>query len=177
MPVARGVSNGVGVCRIIIWGLSHGELTVTVHVAGHCAPGRFGREWRGSSCLIVLRARLRTPVANPLLPLPPQSTAIDSDPGNNEALGKVIKEVSALMDLGQHPNIIRLVGVCADPPRIITEYYRWGQAVGALSYLEWSPDSMSARHGGAAGMLQGALHGHSTSTCPCRTALYLRLLL
>ena len=40
-------------------------------------------------------------------------------------LAGVVKEVSALMDLGQHPNIIRFVGVCAEPPRIVTEYYRW----------------------------------------------------
>ncbi len=42
----------------------------------------------------------------------------------NPALQAVIKEVSALVDLIQHPNIIRFVGVCVDPPRIVTEYYK-----------------------------------------------------
>ncbi|GFR45345.1 hypothetical protein Agub_g6714 [Astrephomene gubernaculifera] len=45
---------------------------------------------------------------------------------SSEVLAGVVKEVSALMDLGQHPNIIRFVGVCAEPPRIVTEYYKMG---------------------------------------------------
>ncbi|KAG2495761.1 hypothetical protein HYH03_006010 [Edaphochlamys debaryana] len=51
---------------------------------------------------------------------------------SNEVLAGVIKEVSALMDLGQHPNIIRFVGVCAEPPRIVTEYYKMGSLFSLL---------------------------------------------
>ncbi|GLC52106.1 hypothetical protein PLESTB_000583400 [Pleodorina starrii] len=41
-------------------------------------------------------------------------------------LANLIREVSALIDLGQHPNIIRFIGVSASPPRIVTEYYKLG---------------------------------------------------
>ena len=86
------------------------------------------------TCLPVrVSARLHQPAAGPSLPrlprLPPVAVqASFSAPADslqaNAALQAVIKEVSALMDLGQHPNIIRFVGVCIDPPRIVTEYYK-----------------------------------------------------
>ncbi|GIM07965.1 hypothetical protein Vretimale_12047, partial [Volvox reticuliferus] len=54
------------------------------------------------------------------------------DPASTEDLAGLIKEVAALIDLGQHPNIIRFIGICTSPPRIVTEYYKMGSLYSLL---------------------------------------------
>ncbi|GLI70654.1 hypothetical protein VaNZ11_015590, partial [Volvox africanus] len=54
------------------------------------------------------------------------------DPASAEDLAGLIKEVAALIDLGQHPNIIRFIGICTSPPRIVTEYYKMGSLYSLL---------------------------------------------
>lgn len=46
--------------------------------------------------------------------------------GHSSALESMMKEVQALIDVSQHPNIVRFIGVCLDPPRIVLEYYPLG---------------------------------------------------
>ncbi|KXZ50837.1 hypothetical protein GPECTOR_15g523 [Gonium pectorale] len=85
----------------------------------------------------------------------------------------IIKEVRALAQLSQHPNIVRFVGLCLEPPLIVTEYYPRGNlhelllkaAVGdplATTALSWH-SRLSMLHDIAAGMSylhsQNYLHG------------------
>eukprot|EP00798_Chlamydomonas_sp_ICE-L_P010698 gene10698-12394_t len=55
--------------------------------------------------------------------------AIAVDLSKNERsciMDSIMQEVQALVDVSQHPNIVRFIGVCVDPPRIVTEYYPLG---------------------------------------------------
>ncbi len=56
---------------------------------------------------------------------PPQDLSSHDPTSPNKELAGLIKEVTALIDLGQHPNVIRFIGICIQPPRIVTEYYKW----------------------------------------------------
>ncbi|KAL6750590.1 kinase-like domain-containing protein [Haematococcus lacustris] len=77
-------------------------------------------------------------------------------------LHAVVQEVSTLVDVSQHPNIVRFIGVCVDPPFIVTEYYPLGSLFGMLSAaregdydvirsLSW-PRRLQMLHDVAAGM-------------------------
>uniref|UniRef100_A0A7R9VE76 Protein kinase domain-containing protein n=1 Tax=Chlamydomonas euryale TaxID=1486919 RepID=A0A7R9VE76_9CHLO len=46
--------------------------------------------------------------------------------GHSTVLEAIMQEVQALIDVSQHPNVVRFIGLCIDPPRIVTEYYPLG---------------------------------------------------